>query len=98
MTGQVPAAVAEDRAARVTAAIDDAAAGYWDGLIGRELDVLVEQGTRRPDGEAVGRLAVQAPDVDGRTLLTGRRLRRGRLVRARVVARLGYDVAATTAD
>ncbi len=98
MAGRVPAAVAEDRAARVTAAIDDAAAGYWDGLIGRELDVLVEQGTRRPDGEAVGRLAVQAPDVDGRTLLTGRRLRRGRLVRARVVARLGYDVAATTAD
>ena len=56
---------------------------------GRDLDLAME-------GDAM--LAVQAPDVDGRTLLTGRRLRRGRLVRARIVARLGYDVAATTAD
>jgi ribosomal protein S12 methylthiotransferase len=97
MGAQVPQEVRLERAARIAAAIDAAAQPYWSGLVGRELDVLVERGTGRPDGEALGRLAAQAPDIDGRTLLTGRRLRRGTLVRARVVATLGYDVAATTA-
>ena len=36
------------------------------------------------------------PTSTGATLLTGRAVRRGRLVRARVVGALGYDVAATT--
>jgi hypothetical protein len=60
--------------------------------------VLVERGARSADREAVGRLAVQAPDIDGRTLLRGRPVRRGQIVRARVVASLGYDVEATTGD
>ncbi len=94
---QVPAPLALERAARVSAAIDAAAARFWEDLVGCEADVLVERGSGRPDGEALGRLAVQAPDVDGRTLLAGRARRGGQLVRARVVAALGYDVAAATA-
>jgi ribosomal protein S12 methylthiotransferase len=97
MRGQVESEVVRTRVARLSAAIDAQAAPYWAGLAGRVLDVLVERGTGRRDGEAVGRLAVQAPDIDGRTLLTGGPLRRGRIVRARVVSALGYDVAATTA-
>jgi MiaB/RimO family radical SAM methylthiotransferase len=97
LPGQVPEQVRQERAARIGAAIDTAAATYWSALVGRDLEVLVERGSERPDGEAVGRLAVQAPDIDGRTLVTGGPLRRGQLVRARVVATLGYDVAATTA-
>ncbi len=96
LDAQVPEDLRRERASRIAAAIDAAAQPYWSGLVGRELDVLVERGAGRPDGEAVGRLAAQAPDIDGRTLLTGRPLRRGTLVRARVVATLGYDVAATT--
>jgi ribosomal protein S12 methylthiotransferase len=96
LPGQVPLEVRLERAARVSTAIDAAAASFWIGLAGRDLDVLVERGTGSPDGEAVGRLAVQAPDIDGRTLLSGRAVRRGRLARARVVGVLGYDVAATT--
>ena len=42
--------------------------------------------TSRADGAAIGRIALQAPDVDGRTTLRGRPARRGDLVRA-VVAR-----------
>ena len=94
LEGQVPLEVRLARAARVGEAVERAAARYWERLVGREVDVLVERGTRRPDGEALGRLAVQAPDVDGRTLLTGRSVRRGQLVHARVVGALGYDVAA----
>ena len=98
LPGQVPTELRLERAARLGEAIDAAAEGFWAGLAGRELDVLVERGSGRPDGEAVGRLAVQAPDIDGRTLLSGHPVRRGRLVRARVVGMLGYDVAATTGD
>jgi len=45
-------------------------------------------------GEALGRVATQAPDVDGRTLLRGGRLRRGDLVAAEVTQTLGFDLAA----
>ena len=98
MSRQVPLPTRLERAARLSEAIDRGARRFWEGLVGRDFDVLVERGSRRSDGEAVGRLAVQAPDIDGRTLLRGRPLRRGQIVRARVVASLGYDVEATTGD
>ena len=89
---QVPAALAFERAAQLGEVIDETAAAYWQGLQGSRLDVLVERGTRRPDGVALGRLALQAPDVDGRALLRGRAVRRGELVPAVAVGALGYDV------
>ncbi len=58
------------------------------------MDVLVERGTARSDGVASGRIALQAPDVDGRTTVTGARCRRGDMVRAVVRDSLGYDVEA----
>ncbi len=45
-------------------------------------DVLVERGASHAGGAATGRLALQAPDVDGRTTLRGARVRRGDLVPA----------------
>ena len=89
---QVPPALAFERAARLGEAIDETAAAYWQALQGRRLDVLVERGTRRPGGVALGRLALQAPDVDGRALLRGRAVRRGQLVPSVAVGALGYDV------
>jgi ribosomal protein S12 methylthiotransferase len=96
LPGQIPPPTRLERAARLGEAIDRSAAAYWGRLVGEEVDVLVERGSRRPDGEALGRLAVQAPDVDGRTLLSGCPTRRGQIVRARVVGTLGYDVTVTT--
>ena len=92
LSGRVPPELAFERAARLGEVIDDAAAAYWQGLLGRRFDVLVERGTGRPGGVAVGRLAVQAPDIDGRALLRGRAVRRGQLVPALAVEALGYDV------
>ena len=89
---RVPRELAFERAARLGEAIDAVAAAYWQGLRGRRVEVLVERGTRRADGVAVGRLAVQAPDIDGRALLRGRAVRRGQLVPALAVEALGYDV------
>ncbi len=90
----VPHALAFARAARLGEVIDREAERFWSELAGREVDVLVEQGASRPDGTAAGRIALQAPDVDGRTALTGVRTRRGDVVRAVVRDSLGYDVEA----
>jgi ribosomal protein S12 methylthiotransferase len=92
ITGRVAVEIALERAARLGEAIDGAAAGFWQALSGRSFDVLVERGTGSPAGIAIGRCAVQAPDIDGRTLVTGARLSRGQLVRVRAVGAVGYDV------
>ena len=72
MPGAVPAELALERAAILGEVIDREAERFWSGLAGVTVDVLVERGTSRADGTAVGRIALQAPDVDGRTTLTRR--------------------------
>ena len=94
MPAQVPAALAFERAAEAGQAIDEQAARFWAVLAGSPVDVLVERGTSRADGLAVGRIALQAPDIDGRTLVRGARVRRGDVVRAVAVEAVGYDVEA----
>jgi ribosomal protein S12 methylthiotransferase len=97
MPGAVPQELAFARAAVLGETIDREAESFWSALAGSTVDVLVEQGTSRAAGVATGRIALQAPDVDGRAFLTGRRTRRGDLVRAVVRDSLGYDVEAVAA-
>ena len=97
MPGAVPHELAFERAAALSELIDQEAALFWSALVGTEVDVLVERGATRPDGVALGRIALQAPDVDGSTTLTGASVRRGRIVRAVVRDSLGYDVVAVAA-
>jgi tRNA-2-methylthio-N6-dimethylallyladenosine synthase/ribosomal protein S12 methylthiotransferase len=97
MPGAVPQELALARAAILGETIDREAERFWSGLAGETVDVLVEQGAPRAGGATTGRIALQAPDVDGRTFLTGRRTRRGDLVRAIVRDSLGYDVEAVAA-
>ena len=92
MSDQLPAAVREERAARILAAVGEAARPFWDDLVGQSVEVLVESVHRNDTSEATGRLAAQAPDVDGLTIVRGVRARRGQLVRAKVEAVVGYDV------
>ena len=97
MPGAVPHKLALERAARLGEVIDREAERYWSALAGSTLDVLVEHGTSRPDGVVVGRCPLQAPDVDGRTMVRGVRARRGSLIRAEARESLGYDVEAVAA-
>ena len=90
---QVPAALACERAAELGEVIDEEASLFWARLVGRPLEVLVERGSAGA-AAAVGRCVYQAPDIDGRTLVRGSRLRRGELVRAVAVEAVGYDVEA----
>ena len=97
MRGAVPQELAFARAATLGETIDREAERFWSGLAGETVDVLVEQGASHAGGSATGRIALQAPDVDGSTVLTGRRTRRGDLVPAVVRDSLGYDVQAVAA-
>jgi ribosomal protein S12 methylthiotransferase len=94
LPGQVPPQTRLERAARVGETIDRVATGYWESLVGRSFEALVEHRVRGGSSEAVGRIAAQAPDVDGIAVLRGGALRRGRSCTARVVASEGYDVTA----
>jgi ribosomal protein S12 methylthiotransferase len=95
MRPRVPRVIAEERAARVADAIERAAQGFWNGLVGQTVDVLVEHGSRGDGQDATGRIAVQASDVDGITYVSARRpVRRGQVVRAVVQSSAGYELSA----
>jgi len=94
LPGQVPADVREERAARVGDAIERAARSYWESFIGATVDVLVERGSHGAASEAVGRIAQQAPDVDGQTCVSGAIASRGQVVRAVVDDVAGYHLLA----
>ena len=94
LAGQVPAALRLERAARVGDAVARATRSYWESFVGRPVEVLVERGSRGVSGEVTGRIAQQAPDVDGLTLVAGAKARRGQIVRARVDDVAGYHLLA----
>jgi ribosomal protein S12 methylthiotransferase len=91
----VPGEVCRERVARLSKVLESAAAGYWSSLIGTEQTLLVERGQRHTLDDAVGRIAVQAPDIDGRTFVRGLRCRRGQRFRVRVDGVAGYDLIAS---
>ena len=93
MEDQVPAAVAEGRRAELMEAQQ---AIHWQRnqeRIGAEVDALIEEFAALT-GTAVGRTEQDAPDVDGVIRLTGvQTARPGAVVRARITAADGYDLA-----
>jgi ribosomal protein S12 methylthiotransferase len=96
MGSRVPQSLAEERAARISDAVARAAQTFWDGLIGQTFDVLVEHGSRGAGHEATGRIALQAPDVDGVTYVAAARpVRRGQVLSAVVESAAGYELSAT---
>ena len=96
MGPRVPQSLAEERAARISDAVERAAQTFWNRLIGQTVDVLIEHGSRGADHEATGRIAVQAPDVDGVTYVAAARpVRRGQVLRATVESVAGYELSAT---
>ncbi|HUK78486.1 MAG TPA: radical SAM protein, partial [Thermoleophilia bacterium] len=91
---QVPEALRQERAALVGAALTRAAEAYWRSFVGRRVEVLVERGSRGVSPGVAGRIAQQAPDVDGLTWVAGARARRGRLLQAVVDDVDGYHLLA----
>jgi ribosomal protein S12 methylthiotransferase len=62
------------------------------GLVGKDLDVLVEGPSEEHDLVMKGRHAGQAPDIDGEVYLSGGEPRTGEIVRVRVAQASDYDL------
>jgi ribosomal protein S12 methylthiotransferase len=64
-----------------------------EALIGRTMDVLIDEPTEESD-LWIGRTRYQAPDVDSVTIVSGDDLSVGRIVEARIVGSNDYDLLA----
>ncbi len=94
--GGPPADVAQERAARLMEIQAGISARRLASLVGREIDVLVEQKSRK--GVWLGRSERDAPGVDGTVTLLARRARPGEIVRARVTGTSTHDMVARVDD
>ncbi|HZY59908.1 MAG TPA: 30S ribosomal protein S12 methylthiotransferase RimO [Candidatus Binataceae bacterium] len=93
---QVPARVMRARRARLMEAQAQVSLEGNRGLIGREVEVLVEsQGPGQ--GRLRGRIATQAPEIDGMVVLHGE-AEPGEFVRARIEKAFTYDLHARVLD
>jgi ribosomal protein S12 methylthiotransferase len=89
LPGKVRRDVVGRRLARVTSLAEALTAERAEERVGGDLEVLVESVS---GGQAEGRAAHQAPEVDGSVRVTGTGLRVGDLVRARVRRAVGVDL------
>ena len=91
---KVPREVARERYRRLTAIQSEIMKAGLEAQVGREVDVLVD--SRLGARQAIGRLASQAPEIDGVTFLMDADANPGDLVRARITGtRAGTDLEAS---
>lgn len=96
LADEVPADVAEGRAARIMEIQAEISRRRIARLQGREIDVLVEYEVSR--GRYIGRTERDAPEVDGTVTLSARRAHPGEIVRARVTETSTHDLTARPLD
>ncbi len=92
LSGQVPE---EEKQARVRALMEvqqRISRTYHAGLVGTVQDVLVEGYAEETDLLLQGRLATQAPEVDGRVLINAGNAAAGSIVPVRIDQALDYDL------
>jgi ribosomal protein S12 methylthiotransferase len=104
LPGQVPKRVMRERRARLMQAQAEVALARNRSMVGRELEVLVENfgasgavAPVRAGARLQGRWAGQAPDIDGYVLLRGE-AEPGQFVRARIERASTYDLHARVID
>jgi ribosomal protein S12 methylthiotransferase len=98
-TDQVPVAVREERAARIMERQQEIHYDKMAGLLGEELEVLVDGTSDEHEWVLEGRYYGQAPEIDGTVLLSiedpSLEVAPGDLVKARVTAHADYDLVAS---
>jgi ribosomal protein S12 methylthiotransferase len=90
----LPEKVKKERADRLMA-VQQAVAFDWSrAQVGREVEVIVDGPDPEFANHVRGRGVADAPEIDGMLRVKGKNLRPGDLVRAKVTAADGYDLAA----
>jgi ribosomal protein S12 methylthiotransferase len=89
---QVPDEVKQERWERFMAAQQEISAAIFEGKVGREIDVLVDE-IDEENEEAIARSPWDAPEIDGNVFLPGETdLKPGDMVRVRIVEAEEYDL------
>jgi ribosomal protein S12 methylthiotransferase len=89
---QVPDAVKQERWERFMAAQQEISSEIFQGKVGREIDVLVDE-IDEENEEAIARSPWDAPEIDGNVFLPGETdLKPGDKVRVRIVEAEEYDL------
>jgi ribosomal protein S12 methylthiotransferase len=96
LSDQVPERVKRARRASLMATQSEISLAKNRGLVGREIEVLVEGAMPGRSTRLRGRTSGQAPEIDGSVFLAGD-AEAGEFVRARVDKALSYDLHATVA-
>ena len=89
---QVPDEVKQERWERFMAAQQEISSEIFQGKVGREIDVLVDE-IDEENEEAIARSPWDAPEIDGNVFLPGEtNLKPGDMVRVRIVEAEEYDL------
>jgi ribosomal protein S12 methylthiotransferase len=97
MPASVPSEVAEERARLVQETQDRLAWERQAAMVGSVHEVLIDGPSEDPAFPWEGRIAAQAPEIDGVVYLRNRSLRPGQRVPVEIVEADGYDLVGTLA-
>jgi len=89
----LPEEVKQERRERLMAAQQEVAFAWGRGQVGKEIEVLVDAPDPEVPNHVLARGHADAPDIDGLVRVKGKNLRPGDLVRVKVTAADGYDLA-----
>jgi ribosomal protein S12 methylthiotransferase len=94
LDGHLPEEVKQRRRDRLMEAQQEIAFAWNRAQVGKELEVLVDGPDPEVPNHVLARSHADAPDIDGLVRVKGKALRPGDLVRVKVTAADGYDLAA----
>lgn len=90
LDGHLPEEVKEARREELMSTQQEIAFRFGDSLVGYELDVLID--AQAADGDAVGRIYADAPEIDGVVYVSGAEASVGDFVPVEIMQRDGYDL------
>ncbi len=90
--GQIPDEVKDERLDRVMSLQRAISAEKNRELLGRALDVLIDEANPEDERSYLGRTEYDAPSVDGQVYVSGWDLRSGDMVRVKITDTLEYDL------
>jgi ribosomal protein S12 methylthiotransferase len=93
LDGHLPEAIKLERRDRLMETQQEAAFAFGRAQVGRELEIIIDGPDPEVPNHALGRSYADAPDIDGIVRVKGKNLRPGDLVRVKVTAADGYDLA-----
>jgi ribosomal protein S12 methylthiotransferase len=94
LDGHLPEEVKAERRDRVMRAQQEIAFGWTQRQVARELELMLDGPDPEVPGHFLARGYADAPEIDALVRVKGKNLRPGDLVRAKVTAADGYDLAA----